>query len=92
VVLGGQDEQPDAGLVQHARPLPGVKIRRIELLGIFLAVAPFAVGEGVHAKVRKGDDLVALPGKLLGGGDRLRGGGRRGRWQQACCAKQEEKE
>jgi hypothetical protein len=89
VVLGGQDEQLDAGVFEHSRPLAGVKVGRVEQRWVFLALTPLAVGEGVHAKVGKGDKLVPLPGQLLRAGQReglcgqSHGGG------EAECAEQQ---
>jgi hypothetical protein len=89
VVLGGQDEQLDAGVFEHSRPLAGVKVGRVEQRWVFLALTPLAVGEGVHAKMGKGDELVPLPGQLLRAGQReglcgqSHGGG------EAECAEQQ---
>ena len=69
MVLGGQDEEPDPGLLEDGGPLPGVEVGGIEPPWILLAVAPFAVGEGVHAEMGERDELVPLPGELLRGGN-----------------------
>ena len=52
-------------VLARADPLAGVEGRGIEELRVLLAVAPFAVGEGVHAEVGEADELHLLPGDLL---------------------------
>ena len=69
VVFGGQDEKPDSGILEDGGPLPGVEVGGIEPPRIFLAVAPLAVSEGVHAEMSERDELVPLPGELLRGGN-----------------------
>jgi hypothetical protein len=56
--------------------LARVKVGWVEQLGVFVALAPLAVGEGVHAKVGKGDELMPLPGQLLRAGRREGVGGK----------------
>ena len=75
-MLGGQNQQLDAGLLEHGGPLAGVEVGGVEEAGILRALAPLAVGKGVNAEMRKRNDLVALPGELLRAGNR-QGGTRR---------------
>ena len=63
VVLAGEDEQLHAGLLAGRGPLVGVEGRGIEELRVFLALAPLAVGEGVHAEVGEAGELQLLPGE-----------------------------
>ena len=72
VVLGREDHPRDAGRLGGAHPLAGIKFRRIELLRILRSVAPFPVGERVHAEVDEGGDFVALPGDLPRGRPNVR--------------------
>jgi hypothetical protein len=62
-----------------ARPLPRVERAGIENARRLLAVAPFAIGEGVDAEMEEQRQLVALPLKLRHRRPRQRDGKRRGR-------------
>src|SRR5262249_4783214 len=70
VMLGRQNEPATAGLPGRARPLSCIERRGIEGRRIFVPVAPFAIGEGVHPEVEKERALVTLPRILIGRRDR----------------------
>ncbi len=67
VVLGGQDEELHPGSLEDLHPLARVEVGRVEECRRFLAVAPFPIGEGVHAEMREGDELAGLPLELVPG-------------------------
>ncbi len=64
VMLGGEDHPRDARGLGRCHPLACIQIRWIEQLFILFSIAPFVVGEGIHAKMDKCGDLIALPGDL----------------------------
>jgi len=66
VMLGGEDHGPEACRLGRARPLPRVEAGRGKDRRVFLAVAPFTVGEGVDAEVQEHRQLIALPFELRG--------------------------
>ena len=67
VMLGGEDHRAEPGGARLPWPRPRVERGRIEDAGIFAAVAPLAIGEGVDAEVQEERELVALPRELRGG-------------------------
>ncbi len=70
VVLGGDDEQLHAGILDSGDPLSCIKVRGVEGRWAFRSVSPFLVHEGVHAEMREGNEFLLLPGELpCGGGD-----------------------
>ena len=64
VVLGGEDGELEAGVLEGLGPLAAVEGGGIEDLGVLFAGAPLAIGEGVDTKVDKGGQLQLLPGHL----------------------------
>src|SRR6185437_14907860 len=70
VMLGREDHCAEASAARAPRPLPRIEVRGREQGGILLSVTPFAIGEGVHAKVHEHRQLVALPLELRGRGVR----------------------
>ena len=79
VVLGDHHQPADAAVPARADDLVGVEARGGEHRGVLVAVAPFAVGEGVESPVDDADDVLlgveadAVRGAWLGRG----GGGQR---------------
>ena len=64
MVLCGKDHLFYACLPAHTHPLPGVELRGIEQRWVFCPGTPFAVGEGVDAKMKKSRQLQLLPAQL----------------------------
>ena len=79
MVLGNHHQPADAAAPARANDLVGVEAGRIQHRRIFVAIAPFAVGEGVEPPVDDADDVLlsveadAVRGAWLGRG----GGGQR---------------
>lgn len=67
VVLGRQDHAFAAGLLQYLCDGVGIEVRRIEDTRIFVAVAPFLIGEGVDGEVQEVTELEFAPGNLARG-------------------------
>ena len=65
-MLGGEDQCAETSGASSLRPGPRIEPGRIEDAGIFAAVAPLAVGEGVDAEVQEEREFVALPRELRG--------------------------
>jgi hypothetical protein len=78
VVLGGEHHGLRARRPGGGGPLVGVEGGGVEDGRGRLAVAPFAVGEGVRAEMDEDREGAILPGELGGGG--RRGEGREGAW------------
>jgi hypothetical protein len=57
VMLRGEDETLHAGVVRDARPLPRIERVGVERALVFAPVAPFLVGERVHAEVQEAIEL-----------------------------------
>jgi len=83
VVLGGQDEQLDAGVFEHSRPLVGVKVGRVEQRWVFLALGAEAWVVSRVGKDRLGREIperfqvLSLPADLVTVEEVARHGGRR---------------
>ena len=65
MMLAGEDDALDAGLLADGNPLVAIQSGGVEGLGRHIAVAPFHVVEGVHAEMDKGSPLHLLPGYLV---------------------------
>ena len=81
VVLAGEDEAAHAGRFQGAGDGVGVERGGLKNVRVFVAVAPFLVGEGVDGEVEKRGELQLVPGHLAG-----RREGRRRARAAALCA------
>ena len=64
VVLRREDQHAHPGGLESLDPLARVEVRRVEELGVLRPLAPFPVGEGVHAEMGEGDEFPLLPGPL----------------------------
>src|ERR1035437_5118911 len=64
VMLRGEDHVLESAGLRGARPLPRVEANRIERAWILLAVAPLAIGEGVHPEMGEQTEFRALPPEL----------------------------
>ena len=53
MVFGGENDAAKAGILKGFRPLIGIQICGLEQIGVFLAVAPFRIGEGIHAEMNE---------------------------------------
>jgi len=92
VVLGGQDQPLHASLFGDSRPLVGIQLSRIEQLGRFVAVAPFAIGERVQRKVDKAVELQRVPRQVGFARHRTKRLGRRERLGGQCVAEKEQRD
>ena len=66
VMPGGDDHHFHAGIANRADPLAGVESCRVKERRIFVPLSPLVSRKGVDAKMEKGDEFEALPGKLVG--------------------------
>ena len=64
VVLAGEDDAAQARVVNRADDLLGVEIGRVEYRFLFVAVAPFTIGERVHREMDEGVALQLVPRQL----------------------------
>ena len=89
MVFGGQDQSLHAAFFGRLRNLIGIEVGRARsTCGIFIAVAPFLVGERVDREVKEAVELHLVPAQLtLRGRRSVRcgwvGGFRRGRGHAA---------
>ena len=68
-MLAGEDHAAHSGVGQRADDGVGIELFGVEQVGVFVAVAPFLVGEGVHREVEEGGEFQFMPGELPGAGD-----------------------
>ena len=63
-MLGGDDDHLQSRLLAHPRPLARIEGLGVEKARILAPFTPLAIGEGIDAKVGKGNGLELLPGVL----------------------------
>jgi hypothetical protein len=64
MMLARQNDGLHAGCSEHLGNGIGVESSGVEKIGILVAIAPFTIGERVHAEVEKRVQLEIVPGKL----------------------------
>ena len=64
VVLAGEDHAAHAGIRQRAHDGIGIELFGVEDVGVFVAVAPFLIGERVDREVQEGGEFQVVPGQL----------------------------
>lgn len=79
VMFAGEDDALHAAGFERGDDGIGIEVGGIEDGGVFVAVAPLEIGEGVDGEVEEGGGFHALPAELARGGQgterRGRGGG-----------------
>ena len=74
-MLAGENRALHAGGFEGGDDGAGIECGGMKERGIFVAVAPFLIGESVHRKVKEGAEFHFMPMKL-----RFGGAGSKGRW------------
>src|SRR3954452_2548286 len=79
MVLGGQNQLPEATRFRRSDDLLGTEVGRVEDRRIFITGSPFAVGESVDREVQESVSFEIMPRPLARGRQRPVGFGPQGR-------------